>query len=108
MTQSTPTLSETIGAELGGLIALGFSENQAKTIIVSAAITSANESKKIVPAPSAPAPKLVKLFDADGDPWEPIANSDLFSYKGTDGRILADRTRQQIEDNYGPVKEVWA
>lgn len=108
MTQSTPTLSETIGAELGGLIALGFSENQAKTIIVSAAITSANESKKIVPAPSAPAPKLVKLFDSDGDPWEPIANSDLFSYKGTDGSILPDRTRQQIEDNYGPVKEVWA
>ncbi|WIC89480.1 hypothetical protein SEA_BAJUNIPER_57 [Microbacterium phage BAjuniper] len=101
MTNAAPErkLHENIGEELSGLLALGFSDHQARTIIVSAAILASNESKRIQPAK---APKVVALIDVDGDQHD--LKEDGRWYNPSFGY----HDRDWIERHWGPVREVIA
>jgi hypothetical protein len=110
----TDTLSGVISTEFSKLLLLGFSTHQARTIITSAFIRAANESKLITPAsPVVPAPKPSKpprpagrRVDTDGDTWEPV---DPFDKEGlwqcTSIPSLGTLERSDLESFYGPTRK---
>lgn len=112
---STP-ITDVAATELSGLVALGFTENQAMTLIVAATIRESNASKK--PAATAinssntfvtpPAPrKLVALIDTDGDRWTPDP-ARAGNWVCHAARYMGSESRQGIEEaTAGPVTEVW-
>ena len=71
------TLHEAVDKELSGLLALGFTEHQARTMIVSALILASNRSKSQAPAPAEPIVlQPTGLRDGDGDLWVLIDGED--------------------------------
>jgi len=96
---STTPIADTAAAELSGLVALGFSDSQAKTIIVARTMEAANLSKQIVPPAG---PKLVALIDDDGDRHDLTPAGDFHSPE------YGTHSREWLEQFWGPVKEVFA
>ena len=99
---STTPIADQITAELAALKDAGFTDNQAKTIIVARTMESANLSKQITPPESR---KLTALLDCDNDRWVPVAGTDLwYCPQGS----FDDHSREDLARKYGPLTEVFA
>lgn len=101
-------LHEAVGKELSGLLALGFTEHQARTMIVSALILASNRSKAQAPAPAEPAvPTYTNLRDSDGDYWVRVEGEDDLWHCPAEDHIRAG-SREDVDRRFGPLTEVYA
>ena len=101
---STTPIADQITAELAALKDAGFTDNQAKTIIVARTMESANISEQIAPPESR---KLIALIDVDGDKWVRDAPG-VEAWVCPDANLLVPRSREYLEHLYGPLTEVFA
>ena len=102
---STTPIADQITAELAALKAAGFTDNQAKTIIVARAMESANLSKDSITPPEAR--KLIALIDVDEDKWVP-AGPGADAWVSLALPLSPPRPRGYLEHLYGPLVEVFA
>ena len=103
-TMSTTPIADQVTAELAALKDAGFTDNQAKTIIVARTMESANLSKQITAPESR---KLIALIDAYEAKWVPAPN-DPPQWYSPDAHLMTPRSREALDASCGPLTEVFA